>query len=171
MRTLKENKFLIQLFVFVLCIVACFTITNSVYKVSANSTKGNLDYSLAGVSQAATIYINTITSPGYHGANDVPSGICAGNAGGFIGHEDDDATDRSYYLCSRGSANTCLWSYAKLGRISQTQNGEVGSGGYIDAAGPMGYGLYGYALSELGLDEVDVASSPRRSVDDLIVNC
>ena len=153
----KENKWLLSLFAFVFCICACFTITSSVTKVSANGTRGNLDYSLAGVSQAAALYINTISSPGYHGAKNVPTSINAGNAGGLIGFTDSDATDRNYWLFSR-KANTCVWSYGKLHMIATNQNGSSISS-FIGAQGPLGYALYGFALSELGLDEVSTEAS------------
>lgn len=151
MRIVKENKWLLSLFAFVLMVVTCFTLTSSVVNVSANNTKGGNDGSFATISQAATLYLNVMSASGYEGCDELKQLDKAGNAGGMIGFMDSNAHDKQYILCARDTANVVVWSYASLsnnkyGANSTTKNHFIG------------YGLYGYALGELGLDEVGVGA-------------
>lgn len=156
-KVLKENKWILSLFAFAICITACFMLTNTFSTVSAAAnSQGTTDYSLASISEQATLYVNTMSSPEMHGCKDLAGlGNQAGIAGGMIGFQDTDNTTRNYYLCSRDSSNVTVWSYDKLGDIPTA----ISEGGSASGMGNtqnafVGYAAYGYALSELGLDEV-----------------
>ncbi|MBR4708164.1 MAG: hypothetical protein IKP29_08935 [Pseudobutyrivibrio sp.] len=150
----EQNKILLTFFSFVLCIVACYMLTTGIMgSASANNTVGNTDYSLATVAQAATIYVNTLSADA--GVDEIPASLVAGNAGGFIGHQDDDNTDNNYSLCEHIAANTISWSYDALGASGTGGRVRRSASSTADVV-PSGkfYGYYGYALSEAGLDEV-----------------
>lgn len=150
----EGNKRLLSFFLFVFMAAACFVMTNSVVGSvrAASSTGGNIDYSLATLSQAATLYINAVTNPGMDGAEEIV-GIKAGNAGGFVGMMDSDASDESYWLASPGAGNSIFWAYEPLStRI------RMGPSPASASDKPGQYALFGYALAKAGLDEVGVGA-------------
>ena len=155
-RVFRENKRLFAFFGFVLMLCTCFMVTTSIMpSVSANETRGNVDYSLAKVSAAAALYLNTMNAPEYHGCDELPDDMSIGNAGGLIGAFDTDSFDKTYSVADLESANVLVYSYAQLGSIRNDKDGN-GVGKWKKA---QGYGLYGYMLEQIGLDESTVGAS------------
>ena len=161
MKVFKQNKVLFLLLSFVLCASACFILTNGVVASAVgNSTRGQVDYSLAKVSEATSVYVNMMSNPAMEGLNEVPSNIIAGNAGGLLGYYDTDAVDRVSWVSSRDSSNAVTWGYSNIGNLRANNGSHSFSPNTTTAAtnGPIGYGMYGYFLTYLGLDEVTFGS-------------
>lgn len=93
-----------------------------------------------------------------------------GNAGGLLGYEDEFDSESSFVIAGTGSGNTVIYEYSSLRdniRLSGETNTSIASifHGWepcyntaeirAQAASSLfsGYGYFGYALSELGLDE------------------
>ena len=167
-RIWQDNKIMLTFFGFVACVVACFVLTNAMVPVAhadGSQTKGNTDNSFAKISEAATIYVNTMSDPYHEGCNEI-EGINVGNAGGLVGFLDTDSNDRGYWGASRDTSNVLVWSYSALGNIKtqdamqeyhHSSDSVTTTVVTIDA--PQGYAAYGFALSQAGLDEVHVGNN------------
>ena len=153
-KIVRLNIGLLLFFGFVLLLVLCYFVTNSIVpKVSASET-GNVDYSLAKVSAAAALYLNTMNAPENHGCDELKGKWNYGTAGGLIGAFDTDSYDKTYSVADVESTNVLVYSYARLGSIRVDMD-SVTAGTDKTA---QAYGLYGYMLEQIGLDESTVGT-------------
>lgn len=161
-RIWTTNKKLFVTLGFVFCLL-CTASMGHMFWVTANaSTSTAADFSLYAIAQSATQFLNRSQDPVY--GNGMPTTVIpdagtfhAGNAAGLLGYQDEWEADASFTISGTESGNTVVYYYNTLRR-----NLKYGNGGAYGTAvsNPFSdYGYYGFALKELGLDEVCVGTT------------
>lgn len=158
-RIWTTNKKLFVTLGFVFCLL-CTVSMGHMFWVTANaSTSTAADFSLYAIAQSATQFLNRSQDPVY--GNGMPTYVAnkrMGVVAGLLGYQDEWEADASFTLSGTESGNTVVYYHNTLrDNIREAGGAEIpstdGSTQFSD------YGYYGFALKEMGLDEVCVGTA------------
>ena len=158
-RIWTTNKKLFVTLGFMFCLLCTASMGHMFWVTASASTSTAADYSLYAISQAATQFLNRSQDPVY--GNGLPadgftiSSFRAGQAAGLLGYQDEWEADASFTISGTESGNTVVYYYNTL-RNNIKLNQAVISGGRTPFSD---YGYYGFALGEMGLDEVSIGTT------------
>ncbi len=162
---IKENRFFttkvfVSIFACLFLIYCGITLTTTL-RSNAATAELSTNFSLAQMSEAATLYLNRAVAPSGTGLDmketSDGAGIWSGtninaNAGGVLGHVNYDTEESSFWLSSHSSKAFIKYSYSVLKNLPLLKDPDTQEiTGTTNAV--LDYARYGYALSQLGFDE------------------
>lgn len=163
-RIWRENKKFLTLVSFLFCFFCSVFVGKQLQITAAANSTSAAGFSFYAMSQAAAQFLNNCMDPIHGGflpadANmELNNNKMFGNAGGLLGYQDEWEAEASFTVSGTGSGNTVEYYYNTL-RDNIVIGGAIGNGGTTDGSVFAGYGYYGYALQELGLDETAMSGA------------
>ena len=177
----KDNKVLLMLVGFLVCVCLCFNMT-SMLTPKANAAAG-ADETFASMANAAAAYFGECTSAAGNNDNfhfqdltdlsayNMSSGVNFGRYGGFLGYLGDgkvagvsDTSGSNATLYNADSLTTTrighLFSSRSFSGSGTADSAAAAGGAYMTTMTPFTmYVFYGHALSRCGFDEVGLNAS------------